>query len=572
MAAHRTAPDPNETGWPKGIPFIIGNEACERFSFYGMKAILYTYLVYLYVQLLRDEGPGALGGVKPEDLGTATTHFFIAGAYALPLIGAIIADRLLGKYRTIIILSLVYCAGHGALAIFEDNIPGTKLGLVLIAIGAGGIKPCVSAHVGDQFGKSNWRLIPKIYQIFYFSINFGSFFATLLIPLFRDWWGWGVAFAIPGVLMAIATLFFWLGRHRFVHVPPKPGGKLGLLDTIAGSLLLAAPGSLLVTGDSPWWVQVPISVGCLVFGLVAFVVRQRIQPDDGFLAVFLYSVWSLIKKPKPADEREDGGELRSHWFFGPASRRFGQEIAEGPLAVFKIISVFLMVSIFWGLFDQHSSSWLRQAALMDRDFDTPWGSFEVLVEQTSSLNPIMVMMLIPVVMFGLYPLMNRLGFEATPLRRMTIGMVIAAVSFVAVAIVQGWIDVQVGPVHGSTMKALAAGKGGADLAAIAVGRGAYEVHVSWQAIGYVLITLAEVMISVTGLEFAYTQAPKRMKSQIMSFWMLTVTIGNLIVALVSLEGLFLQEFFWLFAALMGVAALIFGLRAAVYRYRDYPQG
>src|SRR5206468_3436537 len=113
-----------------------------------------------------------------EAAANSVTHLFFAGVFALPMIGAIIADRLLGKYRTILYLSLVYCGGHAVLSLFDDKLIGMYVGLALIAIGSGGIKPCVSANVGDQFGKANWHLVRVVYQIFYFSINFGSFFAT----------------------------------------------------------------------------------------------------------------------------------------------------------------------------------------------------------------------------------------------------------------------------------------------------------------------------------------------------------------------------------------------------------
>ena len=95
---------------------------------------------------------------------------------------------------------------------------GVYFGLGLIAIGSGGIKPCVSAHVGDQFGRASWNLIPKVFQAFYFIINFGSFFATLSIPYVKQHYGYSVAFAIPGILMGIATLFTWMGRKVFVHI------------------------------------------------------------------------------------------------------------------------------------------------------------------------------------------------------------------------------------------------------------------------------------------------------------------------------------------------------------------
>ena len=93
-------------------------------------------------------------------------------------------------------------------------------GLGLIAIGAGGIKPCVSAHVGDQFGKNNQHLITKIFNLFYLSINFGAVISNLAIPVILKWLGPHWAFGIPGVLMAIATLAFWMGSHKFVHIPP----------------------------------------------------------------------------------------------------------------------------------------------------------------------------------------------------------------------------------------------------------------------------------------------------------------------------------------------------------------
>jgi POT family proton-dependent oligopeptide transporter len=198
---YRTQPDHETKRWPAGIPYIIGNECCERFSFYGMKSILYVHLVSLFV----------LSGYVAENAqnqATANVHLFITGVYAFPMIGAIIADRFWGKYNTILYLSLIYCAGHGVLAIGEDSFAGMALGLSLIAIGSGGIKPCVSAVVGDQFGKGNWFRITSVYQVFYFSINLGSTFSTLLIPWIKVAYGTSVAFAIPGILMFIATAIF----------------------------------------------------------------------------------------------------------------------------------------------------------------------------------------------------------------------------------------------------------------------------------------------------------------------------------------------------------------------------
>lgn len=200
---------------PSGIPFIIGNEAAERFSYYGMRTILIVFLT----EYLRNR-MGELDIMSGEEA-KVVYHNFMFSAYSFPVIGALISDLWLGKYRTIIWLSIVYCIGHLVLALFETRT-GIYVGLGLIAIGAGGIKPCVSAHVGDQFGKENQNLISKVFGWFYFSINFGAFISTLLTPWLLVKYGSHIAFGVPGILMFIATVVFWMGRNHFVHIPAKP--------------------------------------------------------------------------------------------------------------------------------------------------------------------------------------------------------------------------------------------------------------------------------------------------------------------------------------------------------------
>ena len=284
--APRTSPDHETTGWPPGVPYIIGNEGCERFSFYGMRSILTMYLAReLYVRHPEF-------GATPDVFAQSHYHLFVAAVYAFPLIGAVIADKLLGKFQVILYLSLVYCAGHACLAMFEGKVWGIWTGLALIAIGSGGIKPCVSANVGDQFGRNNWFRVRTIFQAFYFIINFGSFFSTLLIPWLWNRFGASVAFGVPGVLMAIATVIFWMGRDKFVQVPPAPGGKLGFIDALSASLMFFALLNLLF-GSGPWYTMLAISVLLLAAGLGVFAWRNRIQPDDGFLAVLLYALGLL---------------------------------------------------------------------------------------------------------------------------------------------------------------------------------------------------------------------------------------------------------------------------------------
>ncbi|MGR8951596.1 MAG: POT-type proton-dependent oligopeptide transporter, partial [Gammaproteobacteria bacterium] len=212
MKAYKNQPDVKST-LPGGIPYIIGNEAAERFSYYGMRSIL---VIFMTQQLMDAAGRPDLMSEKEAQ---GYFHLFTAAVYVMPLFGALLADGWLGKYRTIIALSLVYCLGHLSLAI-DDTRWGLALGLGLIAIGAGGIKPCVSAHVGDQFGKGNLHLIGNVFSWFYIAINLGAFTSMLIVPWLLHRHGASAAFAAPGVLMLLATWVFWQGRDRFVHIPP----------------------------------------------------------------------------------------------------------------------------------------------------------------------------------------------------------------------------------------------------------------------------------------------------------------------------------------------------------------
>ncbi|HEY9173718.1 MAG TPA: POT family MFS transporter [Verrucomicrobiae bacterium] len=442
--------------FPFQFRYIIGNEACERFSFYGMRSIL---VVFMTQHLLMAKGDA-----------TGVFHLFVAGCYLMPLLGGFIADRFFGKYHTILYISLFYCVGHGVLAIWE-NQTGLYVGLALLAFGSGGIKPCVSSFLGDQFNRGNSHLLKRAYDLFYWSINFGSFFSTLLIPYILKHWGARVAFGIPGILMAIATLIFWLGRKHYVIVPS--GRKSG---------------------------------------------------TAGFLPVLFHAL-ARFPRRKPGEG-----------FWGSARDKFRPEEVEGAKAAAAVFGVFATVPMFWALFDQHSSTWILQAQQMDRRFL----GIEFEASQIAALNPAMVMVLIPVFGFGVYPLVGKLGVKVTPLRRMSAGMILAGFSFVAAAMIQSALD------HGT------------------------PVNIGWQFVPYLILTSAEVMISITGLEFAYTQAPHSMKSTIMSFWLLTVFAGNLFTALIAKLNRFegASQFLFFAVAMFAVSAL-FILTAWLYKERSY---
>src|SRR5438477_2041933 len=231
---------------PPGVPYIIGNEAAERFSYYGMNSVLVIFMT----KYLTDK-MGHLSLMSPENA-DAWYHTFVSALYFLPIFGAVLADAVFGKFWVVFWISIVYCLGHATLALIGSPVAHAiepryllAVGLLLIAIGAGGIKPCVSTNVGDRFGETNRHLLTRVFNWFYFSINAGSFASTLLIPWLLDpykaelggfiaelspaiasilesprFHNQHAAFGLPDAFMDITKLNFWMGRTNFDHIPP----------------------------------------------------------------------------------------------------------------------------------------------------------------------------------------------------------------------------------------------------------------------------------------------------------------------------------------------------------------
>ncbi|HEY0709618.1 MAG TPA: MFS transporter, partial [Polyangia bacterium] len=234
MASPTSPPTTSITGWPAPVKYIIGTEACERLSFYGMRSILLVFLV----QNLLTAAPEAERAARGKEV----FHLFVMAVYFFPLLGGYLADRYWGKYRTILWLSLVYCVGHGFLAVFDDSPTGFYAGLGLIALGSGGIKPCVSAFVGDQLTADQKHLMPRVFGAFYWSINLGSLVASFLVPKLLRHYGPTVAFGFPGVLMLLATLVFYLGRRHYHELPPSRANPHSFARVIGTALFRPATG------------------------------------------------------------------------------------------------------------------------------------------------------------------------------------------------------------------------------------------------------------------------------------------------------------------------------------------
>jgi amino acid/peptide transporter (Peptide:H+ symporter), bacterial len=521
---------------PGQIRYIIGNEACERFSFYGMRNILVPFLIGSVLLSYLPEGSGR------EAMAKEVFHSFVIGVYFFPLLGGWLSDRFFGKYNTILWFSLVYCAGHACLAMFEGSRAGFYTGLFLIALGSGGIKPLVVSFCGDQFDQSNKDKAKVVFDAFYWIINFGSFFASLLMPRVLDAWGPRWAFGIPGALMFIATLVFWLGRGRYINVPPSRGTDPdSFLEIVKSALLRNGSG----TGSLLAGLSIVLAAAMLLLWALSAAAGLPVWPQAwGFVITFCLALGVLIA----------GIGCGTALQLERARGRHPDAAIDGVRAVLRVLIVFALVTPFWSLFDQKASTWVIQGMAMKVPHEAWWWPSWLVTNATQmqALNPLLVMLLIPFNNLVLYPALRRMGFQVTPLRRMGWGIAFSGVSWIVAGVLQLWLD------------------GGA------------EVSLAWQILPYLLLTFGEVLVSATALEFAYSQAPMAMKGVIMAFWYLTSTFGGLWVLLTNAgvrdpavigwiqaqgwtENAFLMFFFAGFAFL---AALAFALYARRYPMQD----
>nr|XP_009678407.1 PREDICTED: solute carrier family 15 member 1 [Struthio camelus australis] len=667
---------PSCFGYPISIFFIVINEFCERFSYYGMRAVLVLYFKYF----LRWD----------DNVSTAIYHTFVALCYLTPILGALIADSWLGKFKTIISLSVVYTIGQAIISISSindltdynrdgtpDHIPVhvalSIVGLILIALGTGGIKPCVAAFGGDQFEDHQEKQRTRFFSIFYLSINAGSLISTILTPILRgEECGihskqrcYPLAFGVPAALMAVALIVFVIGSRMYKKVQPQ------------GNIM----------------VQVSKCIG--------FAIKNRFR------------------------HRSKEYPKREHWLDW-ASEKYDKRLIAQTKMVLKVLFLYIPLPMFWALFDQQGSRWTLQATTMDGNF----GAIQIQPDQMQTVNPILIIIMVPVVDAVIYPLIKKCRIDFTPLRKITVGMFLASLAFVAAALVQVQIDktlpvfpaagqsqikvVNLGSVDAtvkfepglqsvSVAPEMATGymtfetseinlltvtfgnqtvnhsissleKNRHTLAVKNIGttvvaellldnvtskpeegnnlirfvnnmaqtvnismdsthfgpltslsasnyevfsRGsksilgntnssscgnfsktfgfgsAYTiiinkcsgssleatyvedippntVHMAWQIPQYFIITCAEVVFSVTGLEFSYSQAPSNMKAVLQAGWLLTVAVGNIIVLIVAGASKLSEQWaeYVLFAALLLVVCIIFAVMAYFYTYVD----
>lgn len=650
--------------YPKSVGFIISNEFCERFNYYGMRTILVLYLN-------RELG-------YSKDSSTVIFHIFTMFVYFLCILGAILADSWLGKFKTILYLSMVYVCGSVLVAIGAIptwNLPATvftMIGLALIALGSGGIKPCVSAFGGDQFKMPEQvKQAATFFSLYYFAINSGSLISTTLTPILREdvrCFGkqecYSLAFGVPAVLMVLSIIIFVLGRPLYKIRPPAGNVVVLVCKTIGN-------------------------------GISTFFRERKTNP-------------------------------REHWL-DHADKKYDKQLIADVKVLLRVLLLYVPLPIFWALFDQQGSRWTFQATRMKGDMG---GGFIIKPDQMQMLNPLLILIFIPLYDVAFYPLLNIIGIRR-PLQKLTAGGILAGVAFVISGIVElklettypvlpsagefqlrifngvpncdytfrtnltdfseitvksmGYFEekhIPVQPINvpgysksspdcpnlslggdykfsdktahsffinskgllhyedevdkpdrgNPVVRTLASVNGIKTIRWLEVSRGytayknttdfsplfefkstEYTVSVDEKEVlkttlqqggvytlvigeefnevyktelfevaepnsvsilllipQYVIMTLGEVMFSVTGIEFSYSQAPVSMKSVLQACWLLTVAFGNVIVVIIAELKIFESQAFefFLFAGLMFVDMIIFMFLAYAYKPND----
>ncbi|GFR12010.1 solute carrier family 15 member 2 [Trichonephila clavata] len=357
---------------PKGALFIFAYEFCERFNFYGLSAI---QTMFLFRELDFDESTS----VK-------IYHGVEVIAYLMPILGAILADTWLGKFRAIVYLSIVYACGNIVLAI--GSIPNqliimravSLVGLFTLSVGTGGIKPCVSSFGGDQFSDEQEEMRHQFFSAFYFAINSGSLISTALTPVLREdvtcFGGtscFPLAYLVTNSIYIIGFILFIIGKTFYVRKP--------------------AEGSVLVSFCS--------CIGHAVYR------RATVKKDE--------------KRENCLDYADD---------------KYDKSLIKDIKCVLSILYMYIPLPLFWALWEQQGSRWVLQGSKMDGEIQ---GHF-IQPDQMILLNPFLILILIPILNWVIYPLLGRLNLLHTPLQRMTLGGLLVACSYIIAAFISFKIE------------------------------------------------------------------------------------------------------------------------------------
>ncbi|WP_268777891.1 peptide MFS transporter [Microbacterium sp. Root166] len=287
-------------GQPWDLMHIFFVEMWERFSFYGMQGILLLYMYYSATE-------GGLG--MPEAVATGIVGAYGGSVYLSTILGAWIADRLLGSERVLFYSAIVIMAGHIGLAVLP-GFWGLGVGLVLVAVGSGGLKANATSVVGTLYSPTDTRRDAG-FSLFYLGINLGALLGPILTGAAQVAWGFHAGFLLAAIGMAIGLTQYSFGRRNLPaeskKVPnPLPTSRRGLMIGIALAgiaLIVVLVLAGIIRADNLAGVVILVTLGATVAYFAVILASKRISDVErsrvfGFIPLFIVSVgfWSLYQQ------------------------------------------------------------------------------------------------------------------------------------------------------------------------------------------------------------------------------------------------------------------------------------
>ncbi|KAI9149221.1 putative peptide transporter ptr2 [Paramyrothecium foliicola] len=458
-------------------------ELCERFSYYGSTVVFQNFIQQPLPAGSTTgadiEQPGALGMGQRAAVGITTFNQF--WQYSMPLLGAFVADQYWGRYKTISVSLGIDIIGHIILILAaippviankDGSVACLILAILVIGFGTGGFKPNVNILIVEQLPeraqrqgvqtlKSGERVIvdpavtmERIYMWFYFFINVGALVGQVAMVFAAQHVGFYLSFTLPTVMLCFCPLVMLWGRRRYTRKPP------------AGSVLIPALRTFTYAQRGRW----------------------SINPWQTWRNMHDGTFWERVKPSNIAPEN------RPSWMtFDDA---WVDELRRG----FNACAVFCWYPLFWLCYNQTNNNLVAQAATMRR--------YGVPNDIISNLNPFSLLILIPLNDFFVYPFLRKIGIRFTPIKKITAGFMAGCAAMIWAAVMQYYIYEK------SPCGRYASGEIFSEEAGEMVKCPEANINVWAQGGSYVLIALSEVFASITSLEYAYSKAPKNMRSMV----------------------------------------------------------
>jgi POT family proton-dependent oligopeptide transporter len=480
-------PEQTFLGHPIGLFILFLTEMWERFSYYGMRAILVLYLV----TETGGDNPG-LGWTNESAI--ALYGWYTMFVYVASIPGGIIADKLLGQRKSVFVGGLLLVAGHTVLAI--EVMWAFYLGLTLIVLGVGMLKPNISTMVGGLYPKNEHDKRDIGFYIFYMGINLGAAVSAIVVGYVGENIGWHYGFGLAGIGMALGQLTYWYGQSRYLShvgnlvVPEKGDNELPessnlILSIFQSTNSLIGFALTFLIGVLIWAVGGSWSYGLLVMGL-AFAVG---------VGIVVYNDGNKVEKDR----------------------------------ILVTYLSFLIIIIFWGAFEQAGG---LMNIYTKQKTDLSLGGFEVPASWFQSVNAIFILIFATVVgMFWVW-WKNR-NRESSALFKMAIGVII-----------MGW---------GFFFMSIASSEVTYDAAGAVVQKSGMQ----WLVLAYLFHTIGELCASPVALSFITKLAPERWMAFMMGSYFAATGLGNKVAGLIGESASELGELV-IFSGI-GVFCTIFGI-------------